>query len=119
MANLVEMGSTQEGIVNKLKSIPGYRPLFAKAFGTDGFTIEHVAKAIATFERTVLSGNSAYDRYQAGNKKAMTSAQLRGRKVFERSSATNATKTPSSPIMLFTISAPAWTSPSLIWDNLR
>ncbi len=84
MANLVEMGSTQDGVVAKLRSIPGYRPMFAKAFGTDNFTIDHVAKAIATFERTVLSGNSAYDRYQAGNKKAMSPAQVRGLKVFQK-----------------------------------
>ena len=44
--------------------------------------IDHVAKAIATFERTVLSGNSPYDRYKAGNKKAMTPQQVRGMDVF-------------------------------------
>lgn len=84
MANLVEMGNSQDGVVAKLRSIPGYRPLFAKAFGTEDFTIEHVAKALATFERTVLSGNSAYDRYQAGEKKAMSPAQVRGLKVFKK-----------------------------------
>jgi len=84
MANLVEMGSTQDEVVTKLKSIPGYRALFAKAFGTEDFTIDHVAKAIATFERTVLSGNSAYDRYQAGNKKALAAPQVRGLKVFQK-----------------------------------
>jgi cytochrome c peroxidase len=84
MANLVEMGNTQEGVVTKLKAIPGYRALFAKAFGTEDFTIDHVAKAIATFERTVLSGNSPYDRYQAGNKKAMSPPQIRGLKVFQK-----------------------------------
>jgi len=84
MANLVEMGNTQEGVVTKLKAIPGYRTLFAKAFGTEDFTIDHVAKAIATFERTVLSGNSPYDRYQAGNKKAMSPPQIRGLKVFQK-----------------------------------
>ena len=84
MANLVEMGSTKDGVVAKLKSIPGYGPLFAKAFGTEDFTIDHVAKAVATFERTVLSGNSPYDRYQAGNKKAMTPPQIRGLKLFQK-----------------------------------
>jgi cytochrome c peroxidase len=84
MANLVEMGSTKDAVVSKLKSIPGYRPLFTQAFGTEDFTIDHVAKAIATFERTVLSGNSAYDRFQAGNKKAMSAPQIRGLKVFQK-----------------------------------
>ena len=41
-----------------------------------------VAKAIATFERTVLSGNAPYDRYQAGDAKALTESQVRGMNVF-------------------------------------
>ena len=82
MANSIEMGNTHEVIVDKLKGIAGYRVLFAKVFGTEDFTIDHAAKAIATFERTVLSGNSAYDRYKAGDKKAMTQAQVRGMNVF-------------------------------------
>jgi cytochrome c peroxidase len=84
LANPVETGNTQGGVVAKLKSIPGYRTLLAKAFGSEEFADDHGAKAIATFERTVLSGNSAYDRYQASNTKAMTPAQVRGRKVFQK-----------------------------------
>jgi len=41
-----------------------------------------VAQAIACFERTVLSGNSPYDRYRMGNKQALTAAQVRGMSVF-------------------------------------
>ena len=51
-------------------------------FGTDDVTIDHIAKAIATFERTVLSGNSPYDRFKAGDKKALTESQKRGMDVF-------------------------------------
>src|SRR4051812_37979792 len=65
MANPIEMGNTHENLVLHLKQIPGYLPLFAKAFGTPEITIDNVAKAIATYERTVLSGNSAYDRFKA------------------------------------------------------
>ncbi|MBL8210899.1 MAG: c-type cytochrome [Bryobacterales bacterium] len=82
IANPIEMGETHENVVAKLRKIPGYRALFLKAFGTEDFTIDHVAKAIATFERTVLSGNSPYDRYQAGQKKAMTPDQIRGMDVY-------------------------------------
>lgn len=82
MANPIEMGNTHEAVVKNLKSIAGYRPLFAKAFGTEDFTLDHVAKAIATFERTVLSGNAPYDRYKAGEKKAMTAQQVRGMKLY-------------------------------------
>jgi cytochrome c peroxidase len=82
MANPIEMGNTHENIVARLKNIAGYRPLFAKAFGTQDIDIDRVAKAIACFERTVLSGNSPYDRYKNGDKKAMTSEQVRGMSVF-------------------------------------
>ena len=82
IANPIEMGQTHEGVVAKLQAIPGYRALFRQAFGTEDLTIDHVAKAIATFERTVLSGNSPYDRYKAGDKKALTAEQVRGMDVF-------------------------------------
>jgi cytochrome c peroxidase len=82
MANPVEMGNSHVAIVRTLKAINGYRVLFAKVFGTEDFTIDHVAKAIATFERTVQSGNAPYDRYKAGNKNAMTPQQIHGMNVF-------------------------------------
>jgi cytochrome c peroxidase len=82
MANPIEMGHTHEGVVSRLKGIAGYRTLFAKVFDTQDFTIDHVAKAIATFERTVLSGNAPYDRYKRGDKKAMSAGQVRGMSVF-------------------------------------
>ena len=67
-------GEYARGARRQAQEIPGYRPLFAEAFGSDEINIDHVAKAIATFERTVLSGNSPYDQYKAGKKKAMTRA---------------------------------------------
>lgn len=82
MANPIEMGNTHAAIVSRLQEIGGYRALFEKAFGTPEITIDQVAKAIATFERTVLSGNSPYDRYKAGDKKAMNRQQVRGLDVF-------------------------------------
>src|SRR5207237_4320247 len=63
MANPIEMGSTHEAIVDHLKKVQGYRNPFAKPFGTEDFTIDHVARAITTLERTVMSGNSPYDGY--------------------------------------------------------
>ncbi len=82
MANPIEMGHTHEGIVTRLKEIPGYRKMFAASFGSDEISIDRAAKAIATFERTVLSGNAPYDRYQNGDKKALTAAQVRGLDVY-------------------------------------
>ena len=82
MANPIEMGNTHDGVVTRVKSIPGYKVLFASAFGAGEIDIDQVAKAIATYERTVLSGNSPYDRYRAGKKSAMTAQQIRGYDVF-------------------------------------
>jgi cytochrome c peroxidase len=82
MQNPIEMGNTHTAVVATLKKIPGYKPLFVKAFGTADFGIDEVTKAIATYERTVLSGNSPYDRYKAGNKSAMSAAQVRGMDVY-------------------------------------
>ena len=82
MANPIEMGNTHAGVVTRVKGIPGYKILFASAFGAGEIGIDQVAKAIATYERTVLSGNSPYDRYRAGKKSAMTAQQIRGYDVF-------------------------------------
>ena len=82
MMNPIEMGHTHDAIVTKLRAIPGYQPLFKAAFGTETFDIDHVAKAIATFERTVLSGNSPFDQWKAGNKKAMAPDQVRGMDLY-------------------------------------
>jgi cytochrome c peroxidase len=82
MANPIEMGDTHDAIVDRLKGVAGYRVMFAKAFGSDEITIDRAAQAIASFERTVLSGNAPYDRYKRGDKKAMTPAQVRGMSVF-------------------------------------
>ena len=88
LANPLEMTTQKtadgahEATVTVLKGIPGYMARFKAAFGTADISIDHVAKAIATFERTVLSGNAPYDRYQNGDTKAMTPAQVRGMNVF-------------------------------------
>jgi cytochrome c peroxidase len=82
MANPIEMGNTHEAVVGKLRGIAGYRPMFAAAFGSEEINIDRVAMAIASFERTVLSGNAPYDRYKRGDKKAMSPEQVRGMAVF-------------------------------------
>jgi cytochrome c peroxidase len=82
IANPIEMGMTHDGVVERLKGIAGYRAMFAKAFGTEVIDIDRTAKAIASFERTVLSGNAPYDRYKQGDKHAMTPGQVRGMNVF-------------------------------------
>lgn len=82
IANPIEMGNTHQAVVQALRKVPGYRERFKKVFGKDDVTIDEVAKAITTFERTVLSGNAPYDRFKAGDKTALTPAQQEGMKVF-------------------------------------
>ncbi len=88
LANPLEMTSEKslneahESVVKRINGIPGYVKKFRSVFGDGDITIDHVAKAVATFERTVLSGNSPYDRYKAGDKSAMSESQIRGLNVF-------------------------------------
>lgn len=66
---------------------PNYSAAFEKVFGVSvkEINIEHVTKAIASFERTLISGNSAFDRYQyGGEKQAMSASEIRGMRVFRR-----------------------------------
>lgn len=88
VANPIEMGSSMAEVTARLSKIPEYQQRFQKIFGT-GVTEKGFARAIAAFERTVLSGDSAYDRFQAGDKKALTNVQKRGLKVFEKAGCAN------------------------------
>jgi cytochrome c peroxidase len=79
--NPIEMDHKLEDCVAKLNKIKGYRDQFQKVFGTD-VTSENISKAIASFERTVLSGNAPYDKFKAGDTKALSPAVQRGMKLF-------------------------------------
>ncbi|HZL90025.1 MAG TPA: cytochrome c peroxidase [Pirellulaceae bacterium] len=79
--NPIEMDHKIEECVKKLNAIEGYRAAFQKVFGGP-VTPENVAKAIAAFERTVLSGDAPFDRFKAGDKSALSEAAQRGFKVF-------------------------------------
>ena len=63
MENPVEMAHTLDGAAQRIASIKGYKPYFEAAFGDNQVTIDRMVKAIASYERTVLSGNSPWDRY--------------------------------------------------------
>jgi cytochrome c peroxidase len=69
--------------------IKGYRELFQEVFGNDDCSIDQIAKAISTFERTILSGNSPYDRYMAGDKQALSQEQINGYQIFVASGCVN------------------------------
>jgi cytochrome c peroxidase len=88
--NPVEMAHTLKGVEQRLMSYPGYRAAFEKAFGPGHITYAMVEKAIASFERTLLSANSPFDRYYYGHEaKAMSEAALRGLEVFTRADKAN------------------------------
>ncbi len=84
--NPVEMGlESHDPILAVIRKDRAYRKAFRKVFGTapKAITIDHVARAIAAFERTVISGNSPFDRwYYGGEDAAMSDAAKRGFKVF-------------------------------------
>ena len=61
-----EMGQALDMSAQKLRQLPLYPPLFAKAFGSPEITPDRITKAIAQFERTLISANSKYDQYLAG-----------------------------------------------------
>ena len=82
IVNPIEMGNTHEAAAAAIGKIQGYRPMFMQAFGSDQVDIDRIAMAVATFERTVLSGDAPYDRYKKGDKKAMSPEQVRGMSVF-------------------------------------
>jgi cytochrome c peroxidase len=81
--NPVEMANTLVAVEQKLNADPSYREEFAKAWGPGPITYEMVEKSIASFERTVLSGNSPFDRWKYGHdEKAVNSSVKRGFVVF-------------------------------------
>jgi cytochrome c peroxidase len=64
IANPIEMGFTHEKCVARLNEIEGYRVQFAKIFPGQGLTIDTIAKAIASFERAIVTGPSPADYYE-------------------------------------------------------
>ncbi len=80
LTNPIEMGMDSHALViERIKKIPGYVDGFKKAFPKDSdITIDHVAKAIATYERTLITTGSPFDRYLKGEKKALSASASRG-----------------------------------------
>lgn len=78
-----EMNQTLEGMVRTLEADPDYPPLFARAFPEDPrITPVTVAKALATFERTLVSGVTPFDRWVGGDGGAVSDEAKRGFEVF-------------------------------------
>ena len=81
VANPIEMDLPVEEAVGRLGEDPEYTQAFQAAFD-GGPTAERLAFALAGYVRTILSGDSPYDRYLAGDESAMSAAQKRGLALF-------------------------------------
>ncbi|MFQ5464706.1 MAG: cytochrome-c peroxidase [Thermodesulfobacteriota bacterium] len=81
----VEMNETLENVVARLDSIPRYRALFEEVFGKkDPVTPANIARAMAAFERTLITLNSPFDRFLAGDVEAISPRAKRGWELFQQ-----------------------------------
>src|SRR5437899_5248671 len=88
--NPIELGQkSSEDVVVKLRGFPEYRSAFQQVFGHDG-TYDDVAAAIAAFERTQYAGDSPFDRFVAGDDKAIDESAKRGWGLFNGKGRCNA-----------------------------
>jgi cytochrome c peroxidase len=83
ITNPVEMGNTTPELLRTLNQIPEYVEAFQKVFNQPKITEWEVQRAIAAFERTILTGDAPYDRYKAGVQDALSPEALRGLAIFE------------------------------------
>jgi cytochrome c peroxidase len=79
--NPIEMAEMHETVVPKIAKIAAYQKQFQLIFG-GGPSLQHIAEAIAAFERTIVSQNSAFDKHAMGEAGAMNEAALRGLELF-------------------------------------
>lgn len=75
-------------IVAKINGLQGYRSQFQKVFGGEA-TAENIMQALSCFERTIISGDTAWDRWQAGDQSAAAAAAKRGWDVFKEAKCNN------------------------------
>ncbi len=81
IANPIEMNLPIDEAVKKLSAIEGYQKRFKEVFGTE-INKENLARAIAAFERTIVSGNAPYDRFKSGDTTALSAEAQTGMKLF-------------------------------------
>jgi cytochrome c peroxidase len=82
----IELGLSgmEEKLLARVREVPRYKTLFAAAYPgqSDPVSLDHIVKAIASFQRTLISGRSPYDAFKAGNTKAISAAAQRGEELF-------------------------------------
>ncbi|MBZ5536269.1 MAG: cytochrome-c peroxidase [Acidobacteriia bacterium] len=83
LTNPVEMGMpSHDAVVSKLKGVPEYVKAFKDVFGGE-ITIDRAVQAIAAFERTLVAGDSSFDRFVAGDQTALSDSAKRGWNLFQ------------------------------------
>ena len=97
MSNPDEMHTDMQVMEKWLNASGEYKILFSKAYPGEAIDRATVSKAIASFERTILSTNSAFDRWLKGDAKAMTQQQIRGFRLFEDATKGNCAICHSAP----------------------
>ncbi len=85
----VGMASTHKLVTDVVSSIPDYKQAFKRIYRTEAITFDHVTDAIATFEETLVTPDSAFDRWTQGDKSAMTPQQQRGYDLFKETGCMN------------------------------
>ena len=78
----VEMNQNLDTVADEIRTIPGYRTLFSVVFPDEGVSLDNIARAIATYERTVVSGVAPFDLWIAGDEGAISGAAKRGFDLF-------------------------------------
>lgn len=76
------VGDKVAEVVGRINALQGYREQFQKVFQSDA-TADNMMKAIAAYERTIISGNTAWDRYRAGDTSAISESAFRGWNIFQ------------------------------------
>jgi cytochrome c peroxidase len=82
ITSTAEMNMPMEVLLDRLKAIPGYQQRFEAVFPGQGITADNIAKAIATFERTIVSGVAPFDRWIAGDEAAISDPAKHGFVLF-------------------------------------
>lgn len=103
LTNPVEMGNPSIGyVVNKIRKLPSYEEQFQRVFG-EGVSVETLGKAIASYERTIQSGNSPFDRWYFGKDQNAVSDDVKhGFKIFSGKGQCSTCHTVNKESALFT-----------------
>lgn len=78
----LKMNLPADELVHRLSAIAGYRALFERAYPGEAIGVDTIAKAIASYERTILSTESPFDRWRRGDPRALGEAARRGFALF-------------------------------------